>query len=110
MTEHPYSRTDGDLSYAITAEALEGAVAAAAGRVEGVTVADHRVKRPRGRGAEVTVASERVHVRLAVACRYGTVLPAAARAVQAEVAAALSRLTGLVVDTVDVEVVAVTRP
>jgi uncharacterized alkaline shock family protein YloU len=110
MTDHPYSRTEGDLRYAITQDALDGAAAAAAASVDGVVVADNRLLRPRGHGAVVTVAADRVRARLELACRYGVVLPDAARAVQAAVADALGCLTGLTVDAVDVEIVAVSRP
>jgi uncharacterized alkaline shock family protein YloU len=110
LSDHPYTRREGDLVYAITQDALDGAAGAAAATVEGVVVATHRLLPPRGRGAAVTVAGERVRARLEIACRYGVALPDAARRVQEAVAAALERLTGLAVEAVDVEVVAVTRP
>ena len=110
MSDHPFSRTEGDLTYAISQAALDGVAAAAASAVDGVVVADHRFKRPRGRGADVTVVGERVRAQLEIACRYGTVLPSAAAAVQVGVADALRGLTGLMVEGVDVEIVAVTRP
>ena len=109
MTEHPYRRVEGLISYAITQEALDAAAGAAAGTVDGVEVASKRFSRPRGRGAHVEVAGDRVRVRIEVACRYGVVLPAAAREVQRQVAATLGTLTGLEVDGVDVEVVAVLK-
>ena len=56
MTDWPFHRVEGDLSYGITQEALDGAAAAAAGAVEGVEVASRRFARPRGRGAHVEVA------------------------------------------------------
>lgn len=110
MSEHPYTRHEGSLVYAITQVALDAAASAAAAKVEGVVVAEHRLLSPRGRGASVAIEGGAVRVRLDIACRYGVVLPAAARRAQAVVAAALERLTGLTPVTVDVEVVAVTRP
>jgi uncharacterized alkaline shock family protein YloU len=66
------------------------------------------VRPPRGSGAVVSIAGDRVRASLEIACRYGVVLPDAGRAVQAAVAAALAGLTGLGVERVDVEIVAVT--
>ncbi len=109
MSEHPYRRVEGQLTYAITQEALDAAAAAAARLVDGVEVASGRFARPRGRGAHVEVEGDRVRARIEIACRYGAVLPDAARGVQRQVTATLRRLTGLEVDGVDVEVVAVTR-
>ena len=109
MSEHPYRRVEGQLSYAITQEALDAAAATAAGLVEGVEVASRRFARPRGRGAHVEVDGDLVRARIEVACRYGVAVPAAARDVQRQVSATLATLTGLEVDGVDVEVVAVLR-
>jgi uncharacterized alkaline shock family protein YloU len=107
MPEHPYIRTEGDLVYAITQEALDGCAARAAGSVDGMSVAGHRLRR--SRGASVSVDGGSVSARLEVSCRYGVPIPDAAHAVQREVAAALATLTGLDVARVDVEVVGVTR-
>lgn len=109
MSEHPYRRVEGPLEYAITQDALDGAAAAAAGTVDGVEVARGRFARPRGRGAHVEVTGDLVRARIEIACRFGTVLPAAARDVQLCVATTLETLTGLAVAGVDVDVVAVTR-
>ena len=109
MSEHPYRRVEGQLSYAITQEALDAAAGAAAALVEGVEVAHRRFARPRGRGAHVEVDGDMVRARIEIACTYGVVLPAAAREVQRFVSATLATLTGLEVDGVDVEVVAVLR-
>jgi uncharacterized alkaline shock family protein YloU len=106
---YPFRRVEGDLSYAITQEALDGAAAAAAGSVEGVEVARGRFARPRGRGAHVEVADDRVRARIEIACRFGIVLPQAAAEVQQRVAETLRRLTTLEVEGVDVDVVAVIR-
>ena len=109
MSEHPYRRVEGQLSYAITQDALDAAAGAAAALVDGVEVASKRFVRPRGRGAHVEVEGEAVRARVEIACRYGVALPAAAREVQSRVSATLAALTGLEVDGVDVEVVAVLR-
>ena len=109
MTEHPYRRVEGQLTYSITQDALDAAAAAAANLVDGVEVARGRFARPRGRGAHVEIDGERVRARIEIACRYGAILPEAARDVQRRVTATLRTLTGLEVDGVDVEVVAVTR-
>lgn len=109
MPDHPYSRTEGDLVYAITQDALDASAARAATQVDGVTVAGHRVRSPRGRGVSVKVDGDRVSARVEIACRYGVPLGEAGRDVQSAVGAALGTFTGLVVARVDVEVVAVTR-
>ncbi len=109
MSDHPYRRVEGRLAYAITQDALDAAAAAATALVEGVEVASKRFGRPRGRGAHVEVDGDLVRARIEIACRYGVVLPAAARGVQRQVSATLATLTGLEVDGVDVEVVAVLR-
>jgi uncharacterized alkaline shock family protein YloU len=107
VPEHPYIRVEGDLVYAITQDALDGCAARAAGAVEGVAVAGHRLRR--SRGASVVVDGSSVSARMEIACRFGVPIPEAARDVQREVAAALATLTGLAVERVDVEVVGVTR-
>ncbi len=109
MTDHPFRRVEGQLSYAITQEALDAAAGAAAATVDGVEVASKRFARPRGRGAHVEVDGDVVRARIEVACKYGVLLPAAARDVQRRVATTLGGLTGLEVGGVDVEVVAVLR-
>lgn len=69
--------------------------------VDGVDGA--RVRRPR---RNVTIAIEEGHARvdLELAVAYGMVLPDVARGVQREVADAIGRMCGLVVDAVDVSV------
>jgi hypothetical protein len=57
MTEHPYRRVEGRLSYAITQDALDAAAGAAAGNVDGVEVAGKRFARPGGRGAHVEIVA-----------------------------------------------------
>ena len=109
MNERPYRRVDGLLTYAITQDALDAAAAAAANLIDGVEVARGRFARPRGRGAHVEIDGDRVRARIEIACRYGSVLPEAARDVQRHVTSTLRTLTGLEVDGVDVGVVAVTR-
>jgi uncharacterized alkaline shock family protein YloU len=69
----------------------------------------HRLTQALRRTHAVELDEGGVRVALDVACRYGVVLPAAARAVQEAVAARLGRITGLPVTAVDVTVVAVTR-
>jgi uncharacterized alkaline shock family protein YloU len=61
------------------------------------------VRRPR-RGLDLAVADGRIRVELELAGRYGTVLPALARDVQAGVAAALRAATSLDVEAVDVTI------
>ena len=108
--EHPYRRVEGLLSYSITQDALDAAAAAAANLVDGVEVARGRFARPRGRGAHVEVDGDRVRARIEIACRYGAILPRRASARRAAPRdGTLRTLTGLEVDGVDVEVVAVTR-
>lgn len=85
-------------SITIEADALAGLVRAAAERVDGA-----RVRRPR-RGLDVSVAGGSVRVTLELACRFGTVLPELARAVQESVVTALREATSLEVAAVDVSV------
>jgi uncharacterized alkaline shock family protein YloU len=73
----------------IEGDALSALVVAAAEHVEGA-----RVRRPR-RGLDVFVADGAARVDLELAARYGTVLPAVAREVQANVAATLLGSAGL---------------
>jgi uncharacterized alkaline shock family protein YloU len=63
-----------------------------------------RAARPR-RGVDVKIEDGAARVQLEVALRYGTVLPDAARNVQAAVAAALGAAAGVRVEAVDVAVV-----
>lgn len=80
---------DGTLAQ-IVVQAAEG--------VEGV-----RVRRPR-RKLAVEIEGVQARVELELAVGYGTVLPDAAREVQRQVAAALTRMCGLDVAAVDVVV------
>ena len=73
----------------IEGDALSGLVVTSAELVEGV-----RVRRPR-RGLDVTVTDGTARVELELAARYGAALPSVARAVQANVAAALLSSVGL---------------
>jgi uncharacterized alkaline shock family protein YloU len=109
MTEHPFVRRRGALTYAITQEALDAVATSAATSAEGVEVPDRRLAALR-RTHLVEVADDRVRVTLPIACRYGVPIPAAAAAVQDRVADRLGRLTGLPVGPVDVTVVGVARP
>ena len=74
---------------------------------EGVRAAEAvdgaRVRRPR-RKVEVEIADGVARVELELAVAYGKVLPEVARAVQREVADALSRMCDVAVDAVDVSV------
>ncbi len=110
VPDAPCIRTEGDLTCVIEQDALETCATRAAAAVDGVTVAERRVRAPRGRGVNVRLDGERVSARVEIACRYGVPMAAAGRAVQRQVHDALSTLTGLEVARVDVEVVAVTRP
>jgi uncharacterized alkaline shock family protein YloU len=82
----------------IEGDALAGLVITAAGLTEGV-----RVRRPR-RGLDLTIVDGAIRVELEIAARYGSVLPNAARNVQATIYAALGASTGLPVERVDVSV------
>jgi uncharacterized alkaline shock family protein YloU len=109
MTEHPLIRREGHLQWEVTQEALDGAAAAAAAAVEGVEVPDRPRAATLRRAHLVEVRDERVRASVGIVCRYGVVLPEAARAVQARVAARVARLTGLPVEAVDVTVLGVPR-
>jgi uncharacterized alkaline shock family protein YloU len=82
----------------VTDGALTQIVVRAAEAVEGA-----RVRRPR-RKVEIAIADGVARVELELAVAYGKVLPEVARAVQREVADALSRMCDLAVDAVDVSV------
>ena len=82
----------------LTDQALTQIVVRAAETVEGV-----HVKRPR-RHLDVDLAAGEAHVSLDLAVAYGTVLPDAARAVQARVADVLGTMCGVRVRSVDVNV------
>jgi uncharacterized alkaline shock family protein YloU len=81
----------------IEGDALSALVVAAAELVDGA-----RVRRPR-RGLDVSVTDGTARIELELAARYGTVLPAVAREVQENVAAALLAAAGLAA-SVDVSV------
>jgi uncharacterized alkaline shock family protein YloU len=82
----------------VTDGALTQIVVRAAEAVEGA-----RVRRPR-RKVEIAIADGVARVELELAVAYGKVLPEVARAVQREVADALSRMCDVAVDAVDVSV------
>jgi uncharacterized alkaline shock family protein YloU len=82
----------------VTDGALTQIVVRAAEAVDGA-----RVRRPR-RKVEVEIADGVARVELELAVAYGKVLPEVARAVQREVADALSRMCDVAVDAVDVSV------
>jgi uncharacterized alkaline shock family protein YloU len=82
----------------VTAGALAQIVQRAAESVEGA-----RVRRPR-RGLDLSLEDGSVRVELELAVRYGIVLPDLARDVQARVADALSAMTDLDVEAVDVSI------
>lgn len=88
-------------SITVTPAALAELVVRAAESVDGVEVRRGR------RRLEVEVADGRAHVRLELSARYGIVLPHLAREVQERVAAALTSMCGVEVDTIDVSVEAV---
>jgi len=77
---------------------LTALVTRAAERVDGA-----RVRRGRRR-VDVAVSDNRARITLDLVARYGEVLPELARSVQEEVTDALTRMCGVVVDAVDVEV------
>lgn len=80
----------------IEPDALSALVVAAAELVDGA-----RVRRPR-RGLELSVERGRATVQLGLSARYGAVLPALGRAVQASVAEALHRSASLEVETIGI--------
>ncbi len=82
----------------VPAATLNRIVVAAAETADGA-----RVRRPR-RGVAVDVSGAGASISLQLMVRYGTVLPALAETVQANVARAVERLCGLKVRTVDVSV------
>ena len=82
----------------IEGDALAALVVAAAERVDGA-----RLRRPR-RGLDVHVADGTAQVELALAARYGSVLPELAFAVQESVTDALRTAAGLTVARVDVTI------
>ncbi|HEY5059618.1 MAG TPA: Asp23/Gls24 family envelope stress response protein [Gaiellaceae bacterium] len=90
-------RNDGD-TITVPDGTLAQIVVQAAEGVEGV-----RVRRAR-RKLAVEIEGARARVELELAVPYGTVLPAAAREVQEQVAGALTRMCGLDVVAVDVAV------
>jgi uncharacterized alkaline shock family protein YloU len=91
--------------HAIAEPVLEAIAQRAAEEVDGVSVADRRVRR--GRDVTVDVQGERLSVSLSVAIRYGVVLPDAAEQARLGVAAALEQMTGARVETCDVVVASV---
>ena len=91
--------------YAASAAVLDACARIAAEQVEGVTIADRRMRR--SQGVSVDVSDHGVRARLEIEVRYGTVLHEAAEAARRSVGHALARLTGLTVASVDVVVSAV---
>ena len=82
----------------VTEGALTQIVLRAVEAVDGV-----RVRRPR-RKVDVEIEDGRARVDLELAVAYGRVLPDVARAVQREVADALTRMCDVTVDGVDVSI------
>jgi uncharacterized alkaline shock family protein YloU len=82
----------------LTAAAVTELVASAARGVEGV-----RLRRPR-RSVDVRHADGRASVSLELGADHGEPLPALARAVQERVGEALTDVTGLEIERVDVEI------
>jgi uncharacterized alkaline shock family protein YloU len=82
----------------IEGDALAALVVSAVELVDGA-----RVRRPR-RGLDVSVGDGSARVEVELAARYGTALPALARAVQESVANTLLQSAGLAVQRVDVSV------
>lgn len=95
-TDHVLVHRSGKVT--VTGAAIAGLVARAAETVPGA-----HVRRPK-RGLDVELAGGRARVSLELAADRGMVLPALGRAVQAAVAAALSRSCGIAVETVDVSI------
>lgn len=85
-------------SITLSVAALTELVAGAARSVEGI-----RVRRPR-RAVEVRHAEGRASVSLELGATPGVALPGLARAVQERVGEALTQVTGLEVERVDVEI------
>ena len=96
MKAHEIPRPEGTIR--ISPSALTQVVVLAVEAADGA-----RVPRPR-RGLEVAIDDGHARVELALALRYGTVLPTVAQEVQERVAGALEGMCGLVVDAVDVSV------
>ena len=94
--EHVIDEPSGRIT--LPAQALAHVVVRSAEEVDGA-----RVRRPR-RGLEIAVAGGRASVTLELTARYGVVIPALARDVQAAVANSLRSMCGLEVDRVDVSV------
>jgi uncharacterized alkaline shock family protein YloU len=90
--------TEQEGSITVPSTTLARIAVRAAERVDGV-----RVRRPR-RSVDVSVADGRAEVSLQLAARYGAVLPALTREVQAQVRDALTVMCGLEVRRVDVRV------
>jgi len=86
------------VSEAALVQVVDGAVSA----VDGA-----RLRRRRRRSVEL--ADGRARAELEISAAYGSVLPDVARAVQEQVAGALTRMCGVEVDAVDVAVVELTR-
>jgi uncharacterized alkaline shock family protein YloU len=84
----------------ITPAALSQIVVRAAERVDGVRV---RLPLPRRR-VDVVLQDDRARVELALAVRYGEVLPERAREVQRAVADALSAMCAFEVDRIEITV------
>jgi uncharacterized alkaline shock family protein YloU len=82
----------------VTPSALAGLVTRAADSVDGA-----RVRRGR-RHLEVAILNREARVRLELVARYGVVLPELARAVQEQVAEALTTMCRVDVQAVDVSV------
>jgi uncharacterized alkaline shock family protein YloU len=102
VSDYPITRQ----GHAIAESVLEAIARRAAEEVDGVTVAERRVRR--GRDVTVDVRGERLAVSLSVAVRYGVVLPEAGEQARRRVAALLERMTGLPVESCDVVVASVT--
>jgi uncharacterized alkaline shock family protein YloU len=89
VTRHGHVIPGAQGEIRIEGDALAALVVTAAELADGA-----RVRRPR-RGLDVSVTDGVAKVELELAARYGTVLPALARDVQTNVAAALSSSAGL---------------
>ena len=85
-------------SITLTAGAITELVASAARSVDGV-----RLRRPR-RAVEIRHADGRASVSLELAVKHGATLPELARSVQERVGAALAQVSGLEIESVDVEI------
>jgi uncharacterized alkaline shock family protein YloU len=91
--------------HAIAEPVLEAIAQRAAEEVDGVTVAERRVRR--GRDVTVDVRGDRLAVSLSVSIRYGVVLPEAAEQARRRVAAVLEHMAGVPVESCDVVVASV---